>query len=124
MTNKKKLPSRNGVVILQHGDDVPIMVNAAKQAFFTLKLAELTLTAGELGVDAPGVSVPQTVTTLVQHVLSTHYKKPATEAELHQILSLRCGEEDELFKDVCDDDLLIECLENTKSKHSWITNRV
>ena len=73
-TNKKKLPSRNGVMILQHGDDVPIMVHAAKQACFTLNLAELTLIAGELGVDAPGVSVPLTVTTLVQHVLSAHYK--------------------------------------------------
>ena len=62
-------------------------------------------------MDVPGVSVPQTATTLVQHVLSAHNGKPLTDAKLHQILSLRCGEEDELFKDVCDDDLLIQCLE-------------
>ena len=34
ITNKKTLPPRTGVVLLAHGNEEPVLVNAAKLAFF------------------------------------------------------------------------------------------
>ena len=116
VVNGRKRASRTGVVLLCHSPEEPVLVHAAKQAFFKLNLDQLMTVANERKLDIPGDSLPDTVTSLVKDVLEEHSERALSQEELHEILALRCCEETDLFKDVCDDDLLIDCLDKEEIK--------
>ena len=109
----RKLPAcyRMGVVLLQHGAPLPVMLHAAQNAFFTLDLTKLKSLCAEEDIDTPGVTLAMTLTACIKFVVKKYTKKTPTDTELNAIVSLRCAEEANLVGEICDEDMLIDILD-------------
>ena len=108
---KRVLPQRMGVVLLQHGKFLPVMLYAAQHAFFNMDLPQLKKICSFWGIEAPGVTLPITLTACIKFFIHKYLKKEPSDAELHAIVSLRCAEEANLVGEICDEDMLIEVLD-------------
>ena len=107
---KRNLADRMGVVLLQHAKAEPVLLHAARNAFFDLGLARLNKLCKEYGIECAGVTLAHTVCACVKHFIHLYTKKMPTDLELQSIMSLRCQDESGFVGDICDEDMLLECL--------------
>ena len=107
----KKLPPRNRVVLLQFKPSRPVMLHAAYNAFWDIQLPQLTKIVKEYSIDCPCVTLAPTLTAVLRHMIKLHTKKDATDKELQDILALRCADVGDPLEFVCDEDMLVELLE-------------
>ena len=99
-----------GVVLLQHGKGIPVLLHAAQNAFFKLGLSRLNALFKEYEIESTGITLAPTVTACVKLFIKPYTKKAAIYMEIHQILSLRCADENSLVADICDEDMFLEVL--------------
>ena len=111
IVNGRKYGPGTGVVLLQGGKACPVLLDAARNAFFDIHLPDLKTLAAEHGVALPGLTLPVVVTTLVRHLLTTLGGEAPADADVRGILALRCADDVSVFDGVVDEDLLMEVLD-------------
>ena len=106
-----------GVMLLcDNNDGLHPMLHAARHGFFSMALPMLKTIVKDSGINTPGVTLPLTLTAVVQHMVQLHTGTPITDAELQAILSLRSVEEESEIPNFCDEDMLLEVLEKEDLK--------
>ena len=107
---KRSLADRMGVVVLQHSKGIPVLQYAAQQAFFQIGLPRLKRLCTEYDIETPAITLAPTVSACVKFFIEKYTKKAPSDADVLQILSLRCAEENTLVGEICDEDMLLEVL--------------
>ena len=121
---KRKLPEnmRIGVVLLQFGHPVPVLLAAARSAFYNLDLPQCKILNSEHKIGAECVSLPRTIGALVTFFIKKYTGKEPSQQELRSILSLLCSDDQDMCYDVADEGMLLQCLDaedvNTFQDHS------
>ena len=102
---------RIGVVLLQFGPPVPVLLAAARTAFYNLDLPQCKILNSEHDICAECVSLPRTICALVTFFIKKYTGKEPSQQELRSILSLRCSDDQDMCYDVADEDMLLQCLD-------------
>ena len=100
-----------GVVILQYGKRVPVLLHAAERCFYTLSLPQLKVLASENDIVVETPTLPMTCTALIRHFWKKHMGQDISEQKLSEILALRCSDTGSAVAHVADEDMLLEVLD-------------
>ena len=93
-----------------------VMLLAACNAFWDIQLPQLTKIVKEYKIDCECVTLAATLTAVLRHMIKLHTNKAATDKVLQDILALRCADVGDPLEFVCDEDLLIELLDEDDRK--------
>ena len=100
-----------GVVILQYGKVVPVMLHAAERCFNDLGITKLRVIADEHGIEVSVPTLPMTCAALTKHFWKLHEGIDISEQQLAEILALRCADPGSSVAHIADEDSLLEVLE-------------
>ena len=77
----KKLPKRNGVVLMQFSVPRPVMLHATYNSFWDLQLPQLSKIVREYKHECAAVTLASTLTAILRHMIKLHKTQmPLTES--------------------------------------------
>ena len=100
-----------GVVILQYGKVVPVLLHAAERCFYNLGITKLKVIADEFDIEVSTPTLPMTCSALIRHFWKLHMGSDITDNKLSEILALRCADPGSAVAHIADESMLIEILD-------------
>ena len=115
-----------GVVLLANQALKPehVLMHNARNTFFSLGLPQLKLICQDQKIQSRCITLPPALTGLIRAIWKQNIGKPITDFELRVILALRCVEESSEIPSFCDEDILLECIDQEDLKALLAISRV